>query len=128
MRKVEFIEGWGLFRKGERLQKLGRLEAVGPCSGCTNKVCLHQSHDPAAPVYRWYPPEGAELFYLGCEIREFETKYEWYLLRLPDGEEKIIEWYGLPHYHKRIYFIPQEWLPAWIDPEKVKEEVNRNEE
>ena len=77
------IEGWGL-RICEDMAAAGELVEVSERIGCTSETCAHVSHDPAAPMCRWWP-RGGQLVELGSEAQYTESVPDWVLARLAQG-------------------------------------------
>ena len=70
------IEGWGL-RICEDMAAAGELVEVSERIGCTSETCAHVSHDPAAPMCRWWP-RGGQLVELGSDEEPGEVLVRYY--------------------------------------------------
>lgn len=109
-REAPGIEGWGLWVSND-LDGLGELYEVAPSTGCTSETCAHNSHDPAAPTYKWIPKEGL-LVELGYDCAQY-GEYVFYTL-LRDGNEPVFITVKHPHYfHSSAYTIAEEDVPDW---------------
>lgn len=111
----EGIVGWGLntlyitYDDDEtRVVEFGELIEVGPEHGCTSETCNHVSHDPAAPVLKWIPPEGYRVH----EIGEDGERTFYYLAN--DTEECVIIRVDGGHYHDRLEWGDFDDLPEWM--------------
>ena len=59
----EGITGWGLSVPAGMPASCSGIRALGYDSD----TCHHYSHDPADADYRWLPPEGSQLTFLGYD-------------------------------------------------------------
>ena len=74
---VEGIVGWGLcVPKAIGGQKI----ALNESKGCTSDRCAHNSHDPAAPDYKWIPDQGDVLSSLGDDYYHLQQGEQEYFL------------------------------------------------
>jgi len=102
------VDGWGLYTRSRRLEELGEWVEVAPPRGCFDSRCLHNSHDPAAPIIRWVP-RGGTLHYLGYD----ERNREYYVLRLPE-EDLYIRLRGEEFCHDRLELVAPQQLPEYL--------------
>lgn len=112
------IEGWGLYTIAEDGVYEphggfgGTLIISGATYGCTSETCGHVSHDPAAPVVKWLPPEGSRLVHLGGETTSDGAERDYYAVVLENGV-LFAERYEPPHRHARLRFIEAAHVPKW---------------
>lgn len=103
------IVGWGLNTLYEdETHEFGELVEVSPIDGCTSETCRHISHDPAAATYKWIPPEGYSLSFLGED-----GKYSFFYIT-NGAEEYIIVRIDGGHYHDRLEWGEFDDLPEWM--------------
>jgi len=109
------ITGWGINCLQLYDEKFGELIEIGPTYGCANYNCNHVSHSPAAPIYKWLPPEGWSLSKLGSD-----DALTWYYLKSLEGEEYVIEFSDNHPYYDSIKWADFADVPEWILAELAK--------
>lgn len=102
----EGITGWGL---SVPAGMPGEVVAVSEPYGCNSDTCNHVSHDPAAADYRWLPPEGSQLTFLGYDGTE-----AYYHVLLPGGEEMFLCHEDRQYYHDFLYEVDAEDVPDHV--------------
>ena len=114
------ISGWGLDAEYLAERFGGEVALVEPAWGCTSETCAHNSHDPAAPVLKWIPPEGCEIVRLGSENLPDEYEAEYFVVRRGDEEHYLYVSYHRS-YHTRVYEIDAEEVPDWAFAQLAEE-------
>jgi len=106
--QLKGIDGWGLFARDAELIELGEFVQVGSSRGCFDDRCLHNSHDPAAPVLRWVPRTGT-LYHLG-----WDGPNDYFVLRLPNGRDLFIRRREERFLHVRLDVIDPAQIPECL--------------
>lgn len=121
----EGITLWGGDSLYELAAKLGgEVLIVEPHSGCVSETCRHVSHDPAAPTYKWVPPAGAQLVWLGGETTRDEALVDWYAV-FQDGHVQFIEVYEPRAYHGSAELVDN--VPEWALAELHRRAAEKGE-
>lgn len=102
------IVGWGLNMLYLDGTEFGELVQYGPERGCTSEMCSHVSHDPADSTYKWIPPEGYTLHFIG------EDGGREYFYITNGSEEFVIIKIEGGHFHDRLQWGEVEDVPEWM--------------